>query len=119
MWTALPEVNLPEAASIGDYTFGACTSLATVILPKATVIDVGAFSFTGGTALTITLGDTPPTVGSFMFYAVNASKAVAVKVPSGAVSSYDATWQDAFKGTGNTGDTGMVDNNITLTIQGY
>jgi hypothetical protein len=65
------------------------------------------------------MGATPPTVGVYMFVNVNESKTVTVLVPSSAVSSYNTTWQDAFKGRGNdgSGTTGTVNENIKLTIQ--
>jgi hypothetical protein len=116
---ALTTVSFPEATSIGSYAFRHCTALTEVSLPKATSISRNAFDSTGSTALAITLGNTPPTVGYGMFDWVNASKTVTVKVPSSAAASYDDAWQEAFKGRGNTGTTGTVNSNITLTIQGY
>jgi hypothetical protein len=117
--TALATVSLPEATSIGDGAFAYCEKLATVSLPKADLIYGSAFGYTGGTALTVTLGDTPPWVESGMFFQVNESKKVTVKVPSGAKSSYDTTWQKAFKGVGNTGISGSVNSKISLTVVGY
>jgi hypothetical protein len=118
--TGLTSVSFPEATSIGGAAFYNCNSLTTVSFPKVTYIGEYVFSYTGGIALTITLGDTPPTVGYGMFSDVYRSKTVTVKVPSSAESSYDTTWQDAFKGKGNDGGgTGTVNTNITLTIEGY
>jgi hypothetical protein len=76
---------------------------------RAETIGRQAFGDTGETALTITLGDTPPTLGTYMFLHVT-GKHVTVLAPSGAVSSYNTntTWQTTFMG-GTT--------NITLTIK--
>jgi hypothetical protein len=114
--TSLSSVSLPAATSIGDYAFSDCTNLSSVSLPEATSIGSYAFRYTDGIALTITLGNTPPSVAYRMFYGVSASKFVTVKVPSDAVSSYDATWRDAFKGVGNNGSVGIVNSSISLNI---
>jgi hypothetical protein len=53
-----------------------------------------------------------------IFESVYVSKTVTVRVPSGAVSSYNTAW-NAFRGAGNTGDSGTVNTNINLIIQGY
>jgi hypothetical protein len=48
------------------------------------------------------MGTAAPTVGYDMFYNINGSRTVTIRVPSGA-TGYDATWQNAFKGLGNAG----------------
>jgi hypothetical protein len=107
---ALSAVSLPVAQTIGERAFYGCAALTEVNLPATVSIGDWAFALTGEKALTITRGSTPPSVGAVMFFNVNSAKTVTVRVPSGAVSSYDTSWQDAFKG----------DNSyITLTIQGY
>jgi hypothetical protein len=51
------------------------------------------------------------------------AKYVTVRVPSGSVSAYNASWQRAFKGAGGNvaaADGGGAENtNITLTIIGF
>jgi hypothetical protein len=116
---SLTSVSFPEATSIGDWAFYGCTGLTSASFPQAAFIGYVAFGYTGGTALTITLGSTPPTVEYNIFSSETASKTVIVSVPSSAVAAYDTAWQEAFKGAGNTGTTGEVNTNITLTIQGY
>jgi hypothetical protein len=43
------------------------------------------------------MGANAPTVGGFMFYAINGSRTVTIRVPSGA-TGYTSAWQTAFKG---------------------
>jgi hypothetical protein len=116
--TGLTSISFPEATTIGNFAFSGCTSLASASFPEVASIG-GAFGVTGGTALTITLGNAPPTVEYFMFSGVYTTKTVTVRVPSAAVTAYDTAWQNAFKGVGNTGPTGTVSSYINLTIQGY
>jgi hypothetical protein len=110
-------VNLPVATSVGNY----------------------AFWYTGTEkALTVTLGDTPPELGTNMFVGVpntyaseTGTKSVTVKVPdnaawSGIIGTYSGSdttpnWGNAFRGGGWNG-TGMMDSstvneNISLTIE--
>jgi hypothetical protein len=118
--TNLTTADFPLVTDIDHSAFYGCTGLTTVNAPLATFIYVNAFGSTGSAALTITLGETPPaTVGRDMFRNVSVTKNVTVRVPSSAVSSYDTAWQKAFKGIGNTGETGSVNTYINLTIQGY
>jgi hypothetical protein len=114
----LSSVSFPEVTSIGDGAFNGCTTLTSVSFPKVTSIGGYAFGSTGGTALTITMGNTPPMVESSMFSFVNVSKPVTVKVPAAAVSGYDSAWRDAFKGKGSDGS-GDVNTDIILTIEGF
>jgi hypothetical protein len=105
---ALTTVSLPAATSIGTCAFRDCDALTEVSLPEATSIEIFAFANTGGTPLTITLGNTPPTVvANNTFVAVSVPKTVTVKVPSDAAANYDNTWQEAFKGSNS---------NISLTV---
>jgi hypothetical protein len=125
----LATVNLPEAASIGGNAFLSCSSLKTLNLPKAASIDDMAFQATGTQALTVTLGDTVPTLGLSMFISAG-PKSVTVKVPntgawSGKTGSFTGNnttdnWGNGFRGGAWTG-TGMrytntVNANISLTI---
>jgi hypothetical protein len=109
---SLTSASFPQATSIGMSTFSGCASLSTASFPQATSIEQFIFDFTGGTALTITLGNAPPTLEGYPVYfdGVDVPKTVTVRVPSATVTAYDTAWQNDFKG-GNT--------NINLTIQGY
>jgi hypothetical protein len=51
----------------------------------------------GTTPLTITMGTAAPTVGNSMFYGINGSKTVIIRVHSGA-TGYNEAWKTAFKG---------------------
>jgi hypothetical protein len=94
--TGLTSISLPAAASIGIWAFNYCTALSSVNLPTATSIGQGAFNNTGGTALTVTLGETPPALSSSGTNAsATFSKTVTVKTPGAA--NYDSTWQGNFK----------------------
>jgi hypothetical protein len=128
---ALTTVSLPAATSIGPYAFYNCTSLTTVSLPVATSIGHDAFSSTGTSALTVTLGSAAPTLGNSMFDYVYDAKAVTVKVPSNATgygtlgatysdSDSTETWGNGFRGRGWDGAAftgGSINSSITLTIQ--
>ncbi|MDR1251316.1 MAG: hypothetical protein LBK62_04025 [Treponema sp.] len=99
-FTNLKRVDGAGITRVGQYAFSYCISLEEVNFPAAASIGPGAFGNTGGTtALTITLGSTPPTLdmGIDMFINVTDPKSVTVKVPSAALSSYNTTWQNNFK----------------------
>ncbi|MDR1867537.1 MAG: leucine-rich repeat protein, partial [Treponema sp.] len=117
---ALATVNFPEATTIGRYAFRFYRALKTASFPKATYIGEQAFCFTGTTSLEIKLGAEVPTLGTNIFLFMEgiegygtayntAGKPVTVKVPSGALSKYNAEWQTSFKGSSS----------ITLTIGTY
>jgi hypothetical protein len=127
-------LNLPKATNIDHSAFQNCGALTTVNLPAATSFGSQAFRNTGTGNLTVTLGKTPPTLGSELFYDVSDSKSVTVEVPSDAETGYgtvpheysgdntDANWGNAFRGKGWTGTAygdGSVNSNITLTIQSF
>jgi hypothetical protein len=116
--TALWSASFPEATSIGNYAFDACTALATVSFPKVT--DIGAFAFTnsGKAPLVITMGAVAPTVGTYMFYGIDGSRNVTVRVPSGA-TGYDDTWKTAFRGKGSSNNGTVVNSNINLVVVEY
>jgi hypothetical protein len=131
---SLNSISLPEATYIGSGAFGGCYSLNSVSLPEATYIGNRAFEYTETTAsLTVTLGGTPPELGTSMFGDVNFAKLVIVKVPdndawSGLISGspydqdtapFDGNWGNAFRGGGWDGTylTGTVNTNITLKIE--
>jgi hypothetical protein len=130
--TGLITVSLPNAASIGGwYAFRDCTALTSVNLPEVTSIDFYVFTNTGGTALTIILGNTVPTLGAGMFQLVDSAKAVTVKVPNnpawsgktGTFTGGDITdnWGNGFRGGGWNGsamvDSSWINSNITLTVE--
>ncbi|MDR2110316.1 MAG: leucine-rich repeat domain-containing protein [Spirochaetaceae bacterium] len=130
----LTMVSLPSATSIGEYTFSYCPNLTMVSLPSAASIGRDAFAHTSGTALTVTLGSTAPTLERQIFYNVTEAKTVTVKVPSGAAgygtlpatySGNDTTvcWGNGFRGGGWDGsairDDRKINTNITLTIEEY
>jgi hypothetical protein len=131
--TVLTAVSFPEAFGIGTQAFVDCTALTTVSLPKVTSIGTQAFMRTGtAKALTVTLGNTPPTLGMNMFNNVTGgTKTVTVKVPdnpawNNIISAYnganttDNNWGNAFRGGGWNGGsmgTGTVNSNINLTIE--
>jgi hypothetical protein len=124
-------VTLDGITSVGgDLAFYKCTALTTLNLPAAASIGTRAFAWTGTAALTLTLGSTPPTLGTNMFNGVDSAKNVTVKVPSGATgygtpgtyTGADAAdnWGNAFRGKGWDGSgclTGTLNSNISLTIE--
>jgi hypothetical protein len=126
---ALTTADFPLATSIGVEAFRACSALATVNLPAATSIGNQAFCYAGWqTGLTVTLGASPPTVGTGMFYMVMTAKTVTVKRPASGTTAYgdspvDTTtenWGNAFRGRGWNGTsylTGSVNNSINLSIE--
>jgi hypothetical protein len=110
--TSLTKADLAAATKIGSNAFSKCYSLAELDIPAATEIGEKAFQRTRGAALTVTLGSTPPKLGSLLFYDEDSvSKSVTLKVPAGAKTAYEnnTTWQTNFKSGGYTV-------NITLTI---
>jgi hypothetical protein len=131
--TALTTASFPEATDIGEQAFDGCYNLTTASFPKATDIGRRAFRGTGITkALTITLDNTAPALGTDMFSNVpsegTGTKTVIVKVPSGATgygsSPTDTTtgnWGNGFRGGGWNGsamtDSSKVNSSISLTIE--
>ena len=116
--TALESVSFPAAQSIGRDAFYHCIALHSVNIPSVTNIDSHAFGDTA-TAMTVTMGNPAPTVGSYIFSDPHeVAKSVTVRVPAAAVASYNTAWQNAFLGLGSDG-TGWVNSNITLTIETY
>ena len=103
--------------------FSGCTSLENVNIPAVTSIGPAVFNDTGNTPLTITMGNTAPSVGTSIFRGGN--KQVTVKVPVGATgygeSPTDTTtlnWGNAFRGMGWDGTSYLNGSvvNIQLTI---
>jgi hypothetical protein len=127
--TGLTSVSFPDATSIGDHTFSNCTGLISVNIPKVTSISSSAFSwgyiysYTGETAMTITLGSTPPEVGGNMFWNLDVPKTITIRRPSTAEEDYTSTWVSAFKGLGGnastlntSNDAGEINDNITVVF---
>jgi hypothetical protein len=130
--TGLANLDLPAAINIDDYAFDGCTGLARLNMGAVTDIGHGAFTNTDGTALTISLGDTPPSVEDRIFGFSPPVKTVTIKAPdieSGNTAYGTApsnttieNWGNAFRGMGwnrDTGDygLGMVKGNITLVYE--
>jgi hypothetical protein len=126
----LTSVSFPAAETIGNGAFQGCTALETVNLPAVTTIGREAFADTGTTeSLTVSLGGTPPELGTNMFHSVSGgTKTVTVRVPGTALAVYGPTPTDtttgnrgnAFRGKGWDGTaclTGTVNANISLTIE--
>jgi hypothetical protein len=136
-FTGLTSVSGEHVTTVGGYAFYNCSALETVSLPVATSIGSAAFSSfssTGTQELTITLGNTVPTLGNRMFNGVTADKTVTVKVPSGVSAWNDKTgaftgtdttvnWGNGFRGGGWDGSAfvsnGVVNDNINLTVKTY
>jgi hypothetical protein len=128
--SALTTVTLPAATSIGATAFQQCNALTTVSLPVVASIGYSAFANTGDTALTVSLGNTAPGLGTRLFNGVTAAKNVTVKVPPGAAgygtvpgtySGTDSTacWGNGFRfGGWNDGVmlSGAMNSYINLTI---
>jgi hypothetical protein len=130
--TDLGSISLPAAQTIDWQAFYGCTGLSSVSLPAAQTINWNAFGSTGITeSLTITLGGTPPKLGTEMFTGVSGgTKTVTVNVPSAAFSAYgpvpanttDDNWGNAFRGKGWNGSvyfTGTVNGNVSLAFTTY
>ena len=95
-------------------------------LPSVTSIESQAFRSTGDTALTITLGATPPTLGQDIFGEVYSGKNVTVWFPIDSAAVYgnvptdtvSQNWGNAFRGMGWDGTAyldGAVNGNIYLS----
>ncbi|MDR0602194.1 MAG: leucine-rich repeat domain-containing protein [Treponema sp.] len=102
--TSLTGADFPKAEIIGADAFQSCTALATLNLPVAANIGNFALANTGGTPLTVTLGNTPPpALGTGMFNGVVLPKTVTVKVPypdapAWEGAGYDSVWANDFTG---------------------
>jgi hypothetical protein len=117
---ALSEVSAPAATTIGPWAFYGGSALSSIYLPTVEDIGTCAFELTGTTALTVTLGTSPPTLKTAIFGQITSTKNVTVKVPSGATAGYNSDpWKTGFKGAGwdgNIGLGGLVNGNIYLVI---
>jgi hypothetical protein len=131
-FTALESVTGNNITTINQTVFRDCAALRTVSFPNVSDIGADNFSNTGAATLTVTLGNTAPTLGTDMFNNVTAPKTVTVKVPFGATgygtvpgtyTGADTTpnWGNGFRGGGWNGSaltsSSTVNSNITLTIE--
>jgi hypothetical protein len=97
-FSALTSVSGSGITLVCDFAFYFCTTLTTADFPKAETIANFVFAYTGGTPLAITLGSVAPTaLGTGIFDYITVSKAVTLRVPSGA-TGYGEAWQTKFKG---------------------
>jgi hypothetical protein len=131
---ALTETNylevayLPKVTAIADAAFmytwiGGAPGVYNVDISSATSIGNKAFGQCGTGDLTITLGSTPPSLGTQIFEGVGGTKRVTVRVPNAATSAYTDSWVEGLKGKGWTSSggvgSGSIMRNITVTIEGY
>jgi hypothetical protein len=133
--SALDNVSFPQAVSIGGEAFSGCTALTSVSFQAAA--SIGGSAFRACTALaSVTLGATPPELGTAIFGSSAAAQTVTVMIPASASTGYGVSagfdfdnestadsWGMAFKGKGWSGGTGYgsgtVNRNITLVFQSY
>ena len=132
----LETANLPAATTIGDEAFYGDTSLETLNIPAIVTIGNNAAANTGGTWLTITVGQGLGAIGTGMFSEVGERKNVTVRVPQSGVEDITAL-RDAIRGRGwndgsfrlaaqrtvgsgwNARTVSSVNGNINLTVGGY
>ena len=91
--SGLTSITIPNSiTSIGNYAFCNCTGLTSVTIPDSvTSIGEGAFyNCTGLTSVTIE-AETPPTLGSDVFYDINNCP---IYVPCGTLDAYKSAWSD-------------------------
>jgi len=129
--TNLKKIELPAAKSICSEAFTGCQALEYVDLSSVESIGIFCFLSTGGTSLTIKMGNKAPTVGYRMFDGVSVPKNVTVEIPAGATGygsipgTYNSgnvteNWGHAFRGIGWNGTsylTGNPPNSVTLEIK--
>ncbi|MCL2042743.1 MAG: leucine-rich repeat protein [Treponema sp.] len=127
--TNLISLDLPEATITYHYAFSGCTNLTSINLPKVFAIGPYSFSGTGTQALTVTLRDTAPAVGNFLFDNIHSPKNVIVRIPDGATGygtipfnnadTNTVNWGNGFRGRGwmpPGSPPGTVNPNIDLTF---
>jgi hypothetical protein len=118
---------LPVVTTIEEEAFmwtwkGGAPGVYDVYIPKATSIGNKAFAQCGPGDLTITLGATPPTLGTRIFEGVTGTKRVTVRVPRASTSAYTEAWVEGLKGKGWTSSgagSGAIMRNINVSIEGY
>ncbi|MDR3114567.1 MAG: InlB B-repeat-containing protein [Treponema sp.] len=118
---------LSEVTEIADEAFmwtwkAPAPGVYNVYIPKVEKIGNKAFAQSGPGDLTITLGATPPTLGTRVFEGVTGTKRITVRVPSASQSAYTEAWVEGLKGKGWTSSgpgNGAIMRNINVTIEGY
>jgi len=111
--SSLMTLSLPKAAIINSWAFYGNTNLTQLSILSVNQIDTYALS-TGNVPMEITMGATAPGVlGTSIFS--NSTNTITVRVPAGAIG-YDDTWVEAFKGKGTSG-TGTVNSNLILIFE--
>ena len=138
--TALRELWLPDAVTLGERAFWGCTSLRLIIIPNAETLSYELFARTGSTDLIILIGDENITIHTYLFGGITEEKNVTVLVPEvkdfhgvppGESLPYTypvddiitETWGNGFRGKGwwpgyGFAD-GVINRYIRLTINEY
>jgi hypothetical protein len=107
--TNLGTVEFPSAVTIEYAAFCGCTSLKAVNLPNVGTIGEWVFQYSGNEALAVTLGQTVPLLGAYIFAGCG-ERTVTVNIPAGAdgygdVQEYSGDnsaecWANGFRGAG-------------------
>ena len=90
---SLTSVTIPNSVtSIGDYAFSSCDGLTSIKIPNS-VTSIGEHAFGLCKSLTsVTIeAETPPTLGSEVFYNTNNCS---IYVPCGTLDAYKTAWTD-------------------------
>jgi hypothetical protein len=93
--TGLTSVNIPNSVTtIGSYAFTNCSSLTSVSIPNS-VISIGELAFYNCSGLTSVTceANTPPVLGSYVFYDTLSRDKATLYVPSGSVNAYKSADQ--------------------------
>jgi hypothetical protein len=91
----LEEISFPNLTTLGQGSLWGAVALKTLYIPSVTFIDTYSLGQTGDQALTITLGATPPKLGSPIFSGSVTTKSVTIKIPSGSQTTYNDGYSDS------------------------